>query len=190
MLERFVPDTRVSLEKISSEIGDILERVQNKEKDINSTFQNLVCPGWGLWSFCYSHTSFGCFCFQVKEYKELQEQFNSLTSTYQGKSEEVNQLTNELANIHDQIDELASQMEDRGSSMTDTSPLVKIKAALSKLRSEINSMDIRIGVLGHTLMQSKLKKSNSLSSKNKEGISDDMELSDDEEPVEEDRKSP
>lgn len=74
--------------------------------------------------------------------------------------------------------------------MTDTSPLVKIKAALSKLRSEINSMDIRIGVLGHTLMQSKLKKSNSLSSKNKEGISDDMELSDDEEPVEEDRKSP
>ena len=42
MLENFVPDTRVSLEKISSDIGDILEKVQSKEKYINSTFQSLV----------------------------------------------------------------------------------------------------------------------------------------------------
>ena len=52
---------------------------------------------------------------------------------------------------------LQSQMDSRGSSMTDTSPLMKIKEALTNLRTEIKSMELRIGVVGHTLMQSKLK---------------------------------
>ena len=52
---------------------------------------------------------------------------------------------------------LQGQMDSRGSSMTDTSPLMKIKEALSNLRAEVKSMELRIGVVGHTLMQSKLK---------------------------------
>lgn len=50
-----------------------------------------------------------------------------------------------------------SKMEDRGSSMTDTSPLMKIKSALAKLRAEMKDMDLRIGVVGHSLMQSKMR---------------------------------
>jgi estrogen-related receptor beta like 1 len=41
--------------------------------------------------------------------------------------------------------------------MTDTSPLIRIKQALADLRTEVKSMELRIGVVGHTLMQSKLK---------------------------------
>jgi hypothetical protein len=41
--------------------------------------------------------------------------------------------------------------------MTDTSPLVKIKAALGDLKSEIKAMELRIGVVGHTIMQSKIR---------------------------------
>ncbi len=52
---------------------------------------------------------------------------------------------------------LQGQMDSRGSSMTDTSPLMKIKEALASLRTEVKSMELRIGVVGHTLMQSKLK---------------------------------
>ena len=91
-----------------------------------------------------------------------------------------------------------SHMDDRGASMTDTSPLIKIKQGLTKLKvnahlfvllrrrgcgsvqcmltawlsphactehtrthmhtqAEIKTMDLRIGVVGHTLMQSKIK---------------------------------
>jgi intraflagellar transport protein 57 len=41
--------------------------------------------------------------------------------------------------------------------MTDTSPLVKIKAALGDLKAEIKAMELRIGVVGHTIMQSKIR---------------------------------
>jgi estrogen-related receptor beta like 1 len=36
-------------------------------------------------------------------------------------------------------------MDDRGSSMTDTAPLVKMKQAMQKLKGEIKQMELRIG---------------------------------------------
>ena len=39
------------------------------------------------------------------------------------------------------------QMDERGSSMTDSSPLVRIKQTLTKLKSEISQMDVRVGVV-------------------------------------------
>lgn len=41
--------------------------------------------------------------------------------------------------------------------MTDSTPLVQIKKALQKLRIEIKYMDLRIGVLNHTVMVHKFK---------------------------------
>ena len=48
-------------------------------------------------------------------------------------------------------------MEERGSSMTDGSPLVNIRKNLSRVRQEILGMDVRIGVLEHTVMQARLR---------------------------------
>ena len=41
--------------------------------------------------------------------------------------------------------------------MTDTSPLVKIKKAIHSIRQEIQAMEIRLGVVSNTLLQSKIK---------------------------------
>lgn len=41
--------------------------------------------------------------------------------------------------------------------MTDTAPLMRVKSALTKLRAEIKDMELRIGVVGHSLMQSKMR---------------------------------
>ena len=41
--------------------------------------------------------------------------------------------------------------------MTDTSPLMKIKQALADLKVEIKAMELRIGVVGTTIMQSKIR---------------------------------
>lgn len=43
-----------------------------------------------------------------------------------------------------------------------TAPLVKIKQALTKLKQETIQMDIRIGVVEHTLLQSKLKEKSNM----------------------------
>ena len=41
--------------------------------------------------------------------------------------------------------------------MTDSSPVVKIKDAYKIMLAEIKSMDVRMGVLSHTILQYKSK---------------------------------
>ena len=46
--------------------------------------------------------------------------------------------------------------------MTDGSPLVNIRKSVSRMRSEITGMDVRIGVVQHTLLQAGFKNKESL----------------------------
>merc|ERR1739844_800402 len=62
-----------------------------------------------------------------------------------------------LSNITDELEMVKNEMEERGSSMTDGSPLVNIRKSLGRLKQEIINMDVRIGVVEHTLLQAKLK---------------------------------
>ena len=62
-------------------------------------------------------------------------------------------LTNELATISEELDSVKSQMDSRGNSMTDTSPLLDIKKAMSRIKSEVKQMELRIGAVEHTLLQ-------------------------------------
>ena len=62
-----------------------------------------------------------------------------------------------LAQISDELEAVKSEMEERGSSMTDGTPLVNIRKTLGRLKQEIINMDVRIGVVEHTLLQAKLK---------------------------------
>ena len=59
--------------------------------------------------------------------------------------------------MSDELENVKSRMDERGNSMTDTSPLIKIKSALTQLRKEAKQMEIRIGVVNHTLVTKKLK---------------------------------
>ena len=52
-------------------------------------------------------------------------------------------------------------MNELGNTMTDTSPLVKIKKAIHSLRQEIQALEIRLGVVSNTLLQAKIKEKSS-----------------------------
>ncbi|XP_048349116.1 intraflagellar transport protein 57 homolog isoform X2 [Sphaerodactylus townsendi] len=67
-----------------------------------------------------------------------------------------------LSEITEELEKVKQEMEEKGSSMTDGAPLVKIKQALTKLKQETIQMDIRIGVVEHTLLQSKLKEKSNM----------------------------
>ena len=71
-----------------------------------------------------------------------------------------------LAQLTDELETVKAEMEERGlcketqiskkfpgSSMTDGSPLVSIRRSLARVRSEITGMDVRIGVVEHSLLQ-------------------------------------
>ena len=68
-------------------------------------------------------------------------------------------------------------MEERGTNMTDSGPLVRIKQALTKLNQETMEMDLQIGVHEHSLLQGRLReklglevKVNKLQSSNKRDL--------------------
>ena len=58
--------------------------------------------------------------------------------------------------------------------MTDSSPVVKIKESLKNILGEIKSMDVRMGVLNHTILQYKSKE-RSQNMKNNKNMNIDAE---------------
>merc|ERR1711998_747509 len=69
----------------------------------------------------------------------------------------VGDLTAMADSISEQLEEVKSTMSDRSNSMTDSQPLKQIKDALTRIKNEIKTFELRIGVVNHTLMQAKLK---------------------------------
>ncbi len=62
-----------------------------------------------------------------------------------------------LAELTDELERVKQEMDQRGSSMTDGSPVVRIKQAIQRLKAENVAMEIRTGVLEHTLLRMHLR---------------------------------
>merc|ERR1719198_395951 len=125
---------------------------------------------------------------EVQDLADKQEELAAKQEEYNKNSEYINQLTNELAAVSDELQGIKSRMDERGNSMTDTSPIIKIKSALTRLKTEAKQMDIRIGVVTHTLVAKKLKrdaftKAEAALPKNQH-IKDDAYLDDDDDDLE------
>ena len=129
-----LPDAKRLLNRITENVKDSLERVTSREKYLNNTYEKLV-----------------------KDYQIIMKKMKTMTSRQQDTGDKVSEYTNELQEVTDKLDIVKSTMEDRGSSMTDTSPLVRMKRALKQLKEEIAEMDLRMGVLSHTLMAAKIR---------------------------------
>lgn len=62
-----------------------------------------------------------------------------------------------LAELTDELDRVKQEMDQRGSSMTDGSPVLRVKQAIQRLKAENVAMEIRTGVLEHTLLRMHLR---------------------------------
>ena len=126
--------TRQELDSLQAEIQKTLEKISSREKYIN---QQLEEP--------------------LTMYKQLSHLLAQGKEQYRQVSGGVVERSRLLANITDELDIIKNEMEERGSSMTDGSPLVNIRKSLVRMKSEIMGMDVRIGVIRHTLLQAGLK---------------------------------
>ncbi|MEE6470006.1 hypothetical protein FKM82_008841 [Ascaphus truei] len=133
-IETSFKETKGYLDKLHNEISKTLEKVSSREKYIHNQLEHLV-----------------------QEYRAAQAQLSEAKERYQQGSGGVTDRTRILYEITEDLEKVKQEMEEKGSSMTDGAPLVKIKQALMKLKQETVQMDIRIGVVEHTLLQSKLK---------------------------------
>lgn len=127
------------LDKLQEEIGKTLEKVGSREKYINNQLEHLI-----------------------QDYRSAQSKLSEARECYQQGSGGVTERTRVLAEITEELEKVKQEMEEKGSSMSDGAPVVKIKQSLTKLKQEIVQMDIRIGVVEHTLLQAKLKEKSNM----------------------------
>ncbi|EFA02064.2 Intraflagellar transport protein 57 homolog-like Protein [Tribolium castaneum] len=139
---------KTQLEKLHKEISQTLDKIASREKFLNRELEN-----------------------NLDEYRMLQDQLSKIRDAYKGISEGVAERNRELFRLTDRLETVKQQMEERGSSMTDGTPLVNIKKQLGKVKSEIVEMDVRIGILECILLQSKIRDEKNLETEFGQAIS-------------------
>jgi estrogen-related receptor beta like 1 len=101
----------------------------------------------------YLNNQYSTIC---KDYEDIKKKLEDLQKKGSTTNEAVAKLTNELAEVTEKLDELKESFESKDSGINDTSPLVRMKAALQQIKSEIHAFDLRIGVVSHTLLSSRV----------------------------------
>ncbi|XP_076837138.1 intraflagellar transport protein 57 homolog [Brachyhypopomus gauderio] len=127
------------LDKLVEEISKTQEKVSSREKYINTQLELLIT-----------------------EYRNVQSKLSEAKELYQQGSGGVTERTRTLAEISEELEKVKQEMEEKGSSMSDGAPVVKIRQSLTKLKQEIQEMDVRMGVVEHTLLQAKLKEKSNM----------------------------
>jgi len=122
---------------MQNEIIFTMDKIDSREKHLNKELKDLILE--------YKQLSIEL----VKINKALKENEEVKTAM----DETITKLTNELENVK-------IQMEQRGNSMTDGSPLINIKKAVIRLKEEISELDIKIGVMQHTLTSDIIRRKN------------------------------
>ncbi|KAJ8938930.1 hypothetical protein NQ318_011692 [Aromia moschata] len=133
-IEECLGTTKVQLEKLHKEVSVALEKIGGREKYFNRELENIL-----------------------EEYRNLQDQLSKIKDNYRNISSGVAERNRELHKLNDRLESVKQQMEERGSSMTDGTPLVNIKKSVARIKAEIVDMDVRIGVLECILLQTKVR---------------------------------
>lgn len=130
---RLLPPATDSLRRLASELSELLATVAAREKSLNAAYAPLVADRAAA--------------------ADRQAELGAAVAAAQGR---VTGLTSELAGLTEALEEVTASTDERGSSMADASPLIRMKAALSALRTDIKDLGVQVGVLGHAAMQQRL----------------------------------
>mmetsp|Transcript_15607 Transcript_15607/g.27884 ORF Transcript_15607/g.27884 Transcript_15607/m.27884 type:complete len:433 (+) Transcript_15607:14-1312(+) len=152
-IQSTLPTAQGHMQSMSGQIKDAVEKMRSKEQSINNQFESIR-----------------------QEYESARGEMKVIEDKVTATRTNVNELTNSMNSITEQLDELKDDMSSRENSATDTSPLIQIKQALQGIKGDVNSFELRIGVVSHTLMQAKLKsiKTKHRGNKSKDPDEDDL----------------
>ncbi|EAR82129.3 intraflagellar transporter-like protein (macronuclear) [Tetrahymena thermophila SB210] len=137
-VKKTLPEARQRLEKLVDNLSKVLDQIQKREKSINSNLTDLG----------------GEYRAKSENYKNMVTQYNNLQASVKEQGEQYRQLK-------EKYDSIKSIVEAKGEEQTNSSPVIKIKDAIKKIREEIGQMDVRIGILSQTVLQHKLRQKQS-----------------------------
>lgn len=122
------------LENMSKDIAKTLERISTREKSLNTQLSSMM-----------------------SKFKRATDTRAELREKYKAASVGVSSRTETLDRISDDIEQLKQQIEEQGAKSSDGAPLVKIKQAVSKLEEELQTMNVQIGVLEQSILNTYLR---------------------------------
>ncbi|CAD8123761.1 unnamed protein product [Paramecium sonneborni] len=129
-IKAILPEARIKLERMSDELAEILDRITKREYNINENMSEMCI-----------------------EFKKKNEEYKKIELQYQNYTNAKKEMNDQYKQIQEKFETVQNKLNEHGSVSTDQSPVIRIKAGLTKLRLEIKQMDLRIGVLSHTILQ-------------------------------------
>lgn len=94
------------------------------------------------------------------DYRAHSENLREITSRFENSEKNVQEMESELTDVNEKLKDIEDQLGGIDNKLSDNSHLTNIKKAISSVKQEIKTMDIRIGVISNTLLQCKLKQRN------------------------------
>jgi len=91
------------------------------------------------------------------DYRAHTDTLREIQTSFTTVSKNVETLEAELQEINDRLGKVQGKIDDTGKQFSDNTPLTNIKKAIATVKTDIKSIDIRIGVVSNTLLQLKLK---------------------------------
>lgn len=125
---------KLQMDRLILDVSDTMDKISTREKFLNSSMENTVA-----------------------KYKLLQTELSKYNERYHELNGGVIERQKKLSTITDELEAVKQEMETRGSSMTDETPVIRIKKSINAIRSEIADMDVQIGVKQHDILQAKLR---------------------------------
>lgn len=128
------PESKTHLDRLGQDLNGSLDKLVTREKVLNEQFDLLL-----------------------QQYRARRVQLMDLQESYNKRTENISERNNELHRIQEQLEEVKRIMDERNNNISDSSPVVRIKTAIKKLTEELREMEVKIGVVSHTLLSLSLK---------------------------------
>ena len=133
-LKEIWPDSKAKLTKYSNKLNQYLEKISVRENHLNREFAELG-----------------------QEYNVKWIKLQELNKEYNENISEISSLTSNLQEINEKIGDIKIEMENRNNTMTDMTPIRRLREIHNQLKSELIDLDLRIGLTRHQLDHSRLK---------------------------------
>ncbi|KAH7440568.1 hypothetical protein KP509_03G000100 [Ceratopteris richardii] len=122
------------LQKVEEDISFCLDKLESKEKFLTKQLDLLL-----------------------KDYTATKDRLLNVEQRHKQSLENVTILNNKLAHTSDHIKKVKHVLMEKGNKISDVSPLMEMTNSVANLKIEIQEMEVRIGVLEHTLLKLKVR---------------------------------
>jgi estrogen-related receptor beta like 1 len=124
-----LPEVKVKLERLQDDATKALEKIGRKEAMLSRSFQG-----------------------QTGDYRAHSENLKEIQESFANVSKNVEELENELSEVNNRLETTSKKIDDTGKTFSDNTPLQNMKKAITNVKTDIKSIDIRIGGVSNTLL--------------------------------------